>query len=66
MKVKEFKELVENLEDELEIYIRYGEDEQVSDIEVEFIPADAVWNIDEEDSYLICSNGQNIKDVTEL
>ena len=66
MKVKELKRLMEELDEELEIYIRYGEEEQVSDIEIEFVPFDATWNIDEEDSYLICSNGQNIKNVIEL
>ena len=64
MQIKELKKLIEELDEELEIYIRHGE-EQVADIEVEFVPFDAVWNV-EEDCYLICSSGENIKDVVEL
>lgn len=57
MKIKDFKEYISKLPDDYDIYVRYGDSGQVSDIEAEFVCDDE--NLGE--FYLLCSNGRNIQ-----
>ena len=59
MKVEELKALLSNYEDNADVYIRYGSNGQVSDIEAEFVCDDNGLG----EFYLLCSNGQNIQDT---
>ena len=60
MKKQELLELVNQLPDDYDIYTRYGDENQVSDIEFEFVADDEGIG----EFYLICSNGKNIQTGT--
>ena len=57
MKKQELIDLINQLPDDSEIYTRYGDRNQVSDIEFEFVADDEGIG----EFYLICSNGENIQ-----
>ena len=57
---QELIEQLNKLPDDYEIYTRYGDRNQVSDIEFEFVANDEGIG----EFYLICSNGKNIQTGT--
>lgn len=56
MRKQELLNLINTLPDDYDVYIRYGSDGQVSDIEAEFVCDDEGLG----EFYLLCSNGKNI------
>ena len=59
MQITEFIKKLQELPQDYDVYIRYGSNGQVSDIEMEYV--EDYEGIGE--FYLLCSNGQNIQDT---
>lgn len=59
MRKQELMKLINNLPNDYDIYIRYGDRGHVSDIEIEFVCDDNELG----EFYLLCSNGQNIQNT---
>jgi hypothetical protein len=57
MKKQELLNLINGLPDDSDIFVRYGENGKVSDIEAEFVCDDDGLG----EFYLLCSNGENIQ-----
>ena len=64
MKVKEFKELINTLDEDMEIFIDYGYN-QYDDVKVELMCFDEVTNTGE-DCYFLQPSGTNIREFEEL
>lgn len=59
MQVRDLISILSKKDEDMDVYIRYGNDGQVSDIGVEFVCDDNELG----DFYLLCSNGQNIQNT---
>ena len=57
MRVKELISYLQTLPQDYDVYIRYGSENQVSDVEAEFVCDDNGIG----EYYLLCSSGQNIQ-----
>lgn len=57
MKIKDLKALLSYLEDDEEVYIRYGKSGMISDVGLELVCDDNGIG----DFILLCSNGRNIQ-----
>ena len=64
MKVKDLKKLINELDEDMEIFIDYG-DNQYDDVKVEFMCFDEVINTGE-DCYFLQPSGTNIREFEEL
>ena len=65
MLLKDFRNFLNKLDGELEVVIKYGNGNQVSDPYIEFVAFDSCENIGE-DCYLICCGETNIRDLNEV
>lgn len=59
MLVKDLIKYLQRKDEDMEIYVRYGDSGQVSDITAELVCDDTGLG----DFYLLCSNGQNIQNT---
>ena len=64
MLVKDFKKLINNLDENMNIFIDYDSN-QYDDIKVEMIPFDSIINTGE-DCYFLQPSGTNIREFEEL